>query len=376
MRLSSSATRSALFVFTACVSLFLLYHSASAGTLTPSATPAATSYTLADIYTRLTTNATTTAANHSVTTSTSPAATYYTLTQLYNAIPTITATTVQTGISYLGVAGTGLTSLGTATSGQILTGIIFSNSTSVNIVGAMADNGAVAVTPSTSDQTIAAGFHTGGGTVAGDSDLLAANIVTGTAVFSVTGTFLGNMFNGSTTTAAGGSQDSGGIDDYNGGGGALADRYATSWTACASGNNYCGTGLASADAKDNATGLVWSQPCKNSGCSTFSDNSPTTYRWNNSGPNNDNMTAAELCSGGDHAEGGWSLPHQKQLIEGYIDGVHINVEAQGTSRDYWSATTYAASDASAWSMLISFGDTNLATKASSNLYIRCVRPAS
>ncbi len=78
----------------------------SAGSLTPPATPNATSYTLDDIYTRLTTNATASAGNHSLSTTTSPAASFHTLTEIYGAIPTIDATKVLTGTTYLGVAGT------------------------------------------------------------------------------------------------------------------------------------------------------------------------------------------------------------------------------------------------------------------------------
>ncbi|MFH1413200.1 MAG: hypothetical protein ABIG10_04250, partial [bacterium] len=76
-----------------------------AGTLTPSASPVATSYTLTDIYTRLTTNATATEANHVFTPSASPAASFYTLTQIYDVVPTIVANTVKLGTSYLGIAG-------------------------------------------------------------------------------------------------------------------------------------------------------------------------------------------------------------------------------------------------------------------------------
>ncbi|MFH1413208.1 MAG: DUF1566 domain-containing protein [bacterium] len=76
-----------------------------AGVLTPSASPAATSYTLTDIYTRLTTNATATEANHVFTPSASPVASFYTLTQIYDVVPTIVANTVKLGTSYLGIAG-------------------------------------------------------------------------------------------------------------------------------------------------------------------------------------------------------------------------------------------------------------------------------
>ncbi|MDB5258849.1 MAG: hypothetical protein JWO73_57 [Candidatus Taylorbacteria bacterium] len=80
---------------------------AYAGSLTaPSGIPEATSYTLGDIYSKLTTNATTSAGDHLVSKTTSPAPSLNTLTQIYEAIPTIDATRILSGTTYLGVAGT------------------------------------------------------------------------------------------------------------------------------------------------------------------------------------------------------------------------------------------------------------------------------
>jgi hypothetical protein len=76
-----------------------------AGSLTPSSAPSASSYTLGDIYNRLTTNTTATAGNHSLSTSTTPASTFHTLTEIYSAIPTIDPSKVLSGTTYLGVAG-------------------------------------------------------------------------------------------------------------------------------------------------------------------------------------------------------------------------------------------------------------------------------
>ena len=78
-------------------------YNAVAGSLTPSGVPAATSYTLSDIYNKLSFGTSATAGNHSLSTSTSPAASFFTLTQIYNAIPgtqTLSAatTTVARGI--------------------------------------------------------------------------------------------------------------------------------------------------------------------------------------------------------------------------------------------------------------------------------------
>jgi len=51
----------------------------------------------------------------------------------------------------------------------------------------MPNNGAVTITPGAAEQTIAAGYHNGSGTVAGDADLVASNIVSGVNIFGVTG---------------------------------------------------------------------------------------------------------------------------------------------------------------------------------------------
>ena len=77
-----------------------------AGSLTPPAAPAATGYTLADIYNRLNTNATSTEGGHNFSPSGSPAASIYTLTQIYEKIPTIDPAKIVAGTTYLGVAGT------------------------------------------------------------------------------------------------------------------------------------------------------------------------------------------------------------------------------------------------------------------------------
>lgn len=317
-------------VGTAALPILLVAGAVSAlGTLTPpTGTPSASSYTLEDIYTRLTTNVTATAGNHDLTTATAPAASSHSLTEIYSAIPSITAGKVATGTSYLGVAGT-------------LLGNLF-NGTCDNSSG----------------------------------DYLAAC----------------DYLN---FTANGGSQANGGVDDYNGGqlgGTPPADRYAASWTTCTSGNSYCGTGDSGAAAKDNATGLVWSYPCKDSGCSSWDTETDTAtlttdclmdgacayfstdtlYTWSNGGANNNSLTASELCS----SHTGWNLPHQKQLLQAYIDGSYGNLEPQGVYRYYWSNTyvSFGTNDHARWVWLVNLSDgyafDNKRTEAHS---IRCVR---
>ena len=56
-------------------------------------------------------------------------------------------------------------------------------------IGTMPDNGAVSIMPQTSDQTIAAGYHNGSGTVAGDADLVPNNIRSGVNIFGIAGSY-------------------------------------------------------------------------------------------------------------------------------------------------------------------------------------------
>ena len=293
--------------FSALIVFLLGIAVADAGSLSPLASPAATSYTLTNIYTRLTTNATATESSHAFAPSGSPTATLYTLKQIYNAVPTINATKVLSGTTYLGIAGS---AYGDTNSGYVL----------------------------------------------------------GTA--TVPGTALKNLFSGSGQGIAGGSQANGGVDDYNNGGSPAASRYTGGWTTCTVDNNYCSTGLASAEVKDNSTGLIWSRPCNGAGCASFSFSSPLTYTWSSGGGNNSSKTASQLCSSGSHGESGWSLPHQKQLMQAYIDGSYNNIEP--SSHVYWTATTASISADYAFSGYLVFGYVTFENKTTANS-VRCVR---
>jgi len=78
----------------------------------------------------------------------------------------------------------------TATAAQILSGqTAWVKGT--KLTGSMTSRGAVTITPSTSNQTIAAGYHNGSGYVVGDSDLVAGNIKKGINIFGVAGTYEG-----------------------------------------------------------------------------------------------------------------------------------------------------------------------------------------
>ena len=474
------------FGLVSALSLFAISSVVYAGTLTPSATPAATSYTLTDIYTRLTTNASATLADHVFTPGGSPAASLYTLTQIYDSVPTIDATKVKLGQSYLGVAGslvpnggtataaglfngltahlsgdwdldtgtldlacntatfngtanlvataydgTGdgtnrwcMTNSGDAVAGEILSGKIawvdgtavtgimtagytYGDATQAKVLTTAtgagtydASNLAVgtvksgtafgvsltgdypSVTNPLSGDTGATdasateicngneAWTKAGALMTGSFNPTAAYVATGNTYCGTAGTLLANLWNGTSGAFTGGSQANGGADDYNNAGAAASGRYAKGWTACNVGNSYCGTSDSGADAKDDSTGLVWSLPCNGSGCASFSDSSPLTYSWDGTtDADNNSRTASQLCS--DHS--GWSLPHQKQLMQAYIDGSYGNLEASGVDRYYWSASTVSYSTTLAWRTDLSYGYTANGAKTNGSYDVRCVR---
>jgi len=77
--------------------------------------------------------------------------------------------------------------VGTAQPGDVLSGKTFTNDSGLQ-TGTMPNNGAVVITPGTSDIAIPAGYHNGSGYVKGDANLVVANIKSGVSIFGVTGT--------------------------------------------------------------------------------------------------------------------------------------------------------------------------------------------
>ena len=81
-----------------------------------------------------------------------------------------------------------VTPAGTAVAGDVLSGKTFINSTGKTVTGTMVNRGgAQTVTPGTSNKTLNAGYYSGNITVAGDADLVTANIVSGKNIFGVAG---------------------------------------------------------------------------------------------------------------------------------------------------------------------------------------------
>ena len=80
--------------------------------------------------------------------------------------------------------------LGNAEPAEVLSGKTYYNQSGYK-AGTMINRGAIVYTPSTSNQTIGAGYHNGSGFVKGDPNLTSGNIKKGTTIFNILGTFEG-----------------------------------------------------------------------------------------------------------------------------------------------------------------------------------------
>ncbi|WP_069470807.1 Lcl C-terminal domain-containing protein [Candidatus Marithrix sp. Canyon 246] len=136
----------------------------------------------------------------------------------------LTAANIKNSVTIFGVSGSVVEATGDATAGEVLTGNTFSNSGNAGVSGSMDDNAAVTMTPSTTEQTIAVGYHNGSGTVAGDTDLTAANIKSGVDIFGVSGSVVeatgdaaaGDVLTGLTFSNSSGAGISGSMADKDG----------------------------------------------------------------------------------------------------------------------------------------------------------------
>ena len=96
---------------------------------------------------------------------------------------------IKSGVDIFGVSGDSNvvdTSSGTATASEILTDRV-AYVDGQEITGTMPNNGAVTIVPTTTNQTVAMGYHNGSGEVLGDADLVTGNIKSGVDIFGVSG---------------------------------------------------------------------------------------------------------------------------------------------------------------------------------------------
>ncbi len=99
----------------------------------------------------------------------------------------LNAANIANGVEIFGVTGTAAVAAGNATKGDVLSGKTFSKSGTAGLIGTMANNGAFSLSCGAGEQSVSAGYYSSG-TLAGDTDLNAANIANGVEIFGVTGT--------------------------------------------------------------------------------------------------------------------------------------------------------------------------------------------
>jgi hypothetical protein len=261
-------------------------------------------------------------------------------------------------------------SAGTAAAADVLSGQTFSSSAGIGVTGTMANVGQQNVTPGTSPVTIAQGHHDGTGAVAGDADLTATNIRSGTVIFGVTGTLATGLLKTGQTTSYGSGSD-----------GALQKGVVRSYT-----DNGDGT------ITESASGLMWEKK-SDDGSIHDKDNA---YSWGlASSPFTMNGTmvatflAALNAGGGFAGHTDWRIPNLNELqsLANYQNGSPAIGSAFNTgcvpsctvltcsctqANLHWSSTTYQGSPGIAW--LVNFTDGGMVSVGKSiNLWVRAVR---
>lgn len=198
---------------------------------------------------------------------------------------------------------------GTAAQADVLSGKTFSSGAGLGLTGTMANNGAVSIMPGTTSQMIPAGFHNGAGTVAGDTDLVAGNIVSGVSIFGVTGSTVVTV--SAQPLRTGQTQCDQGDGTVGACPGSPAGQDASALNGAARSYTDNGNGTIT----DNATGLMWE---KLSGEGIH--NGGATYTWFDAF----NVKIAALNAGGGFAgHTDWRLPNRFEL-ETLLDLGHVN----------------------------------------------------
>jgi hypothetical protein len=360
------------------VSVWTVY----AGDPDSSSAPGSTSsYTLEDIYKRLSDGTAGAQSTFTEPTSGPETGTMHTINEVMAVAPALdntngaTTADVVNGKTFWGLTagewglqtGTaaGATCTGDATAGDVLSGKTFSNASATGIAGTMPDRGAVTIVPTTTNQAIAEGYHDGSGYVVGDTDLVSGNIKCGVTIFGVTGTILPECVaqTGQTTSYATGDDG-----EYQKGCTpvvAPSSGYSFGWYHRGSFTCYDGTAQFTDNGDetvtDNLTGLMWAENANPDGAKTWAD--ALTY-------------CNDLSLGG---YDDWRLPNLNELRSPfdptlsapYLPAGHPFDGVQSDS--YWSSTTGREGWTTyAWYVWLANGYVGLATKTSTN-YVWPVR---
>ncbi len=260
---------------------------------------------------------------------------------------------ITAGVGIFGVQGTAMQASGDAAAGEVLEGRTFSNASGAG-VGAMPNNGAVSIVPGAAAQAVAAGYHNGSGTVAGDSDLVPGNIKKAVEIFGVTG-----VYPLSPVPATGAGDDSNPPRGV-----ALPDPRFT--------NNNNGT------VTDNLTGLVW---LKKANCEG-EKNWDQAHAFANGLRDSETSDPNDDCGLSDGSQAGdWHLPTVRELLSlinyNYSDPALSDTAGADKwtpddpfrgveSSNYWSSTGNANDTDKAWNANPNNGNANNANKTNTN----------
>ena len=99
----------------------------------------------------------------------------------------LVASNIKKNVNIFGVTGNVIQATGNAQASQVLSGATFSNSSGSGTGTIPNRGGARTITPSTTNQTLSAGYYSGNITVAGSGNLIAGNIRSGINIFGVNG---------------------------------------------------------------------------------------------------------------------------------------------------------------------------------------------
>lgn len=265
------------------------------------------------------------------------------------------------------LTGTGTIATGDATAAHVLTGKTFSNASGAGISGTMANNGAGStITPTTTDQPVAAGYWSSANTVKGDANLTGANIKSGTTIFGVAGTLTA----GGTYSAAVPKTGQTATVPLNpapaGSDGALQKGVALPSPRFT--DNSDGT------VTDNLTGLIWLKNANCAGIKTWAD--ALTFA-NTLADGSTSHNGGDCGLSDSSVAGDWRLPNYKEWVS-LVNLAYSSPALSNTTGDakwtegqpfssvqtnrYWSSTAYADYTDYVWLLYLSDGVVNTDSK--------------